>query len=79
MSTIGNVDAVLVVQSHPKDCLACQGEGEMQVAPMRWFRGSLRPAWPVAQIERCPWPYGAAALLAALGVSGSVPDGPGAA
>lgn len=74
---VGNVDAVLVVQPHPKDCPLCVGDLEVKAAPMRWHNGSLRPAWPVARLERCPWPFGADALLSALGVSGSAPGGPG--
>lgn len=77
MTGIGNVSAVLVAQPHPKDCELCGGTREVRVAPMRWLRDGLRPAWPNAKRLPCPWPYGADALLSALGVASSISTGPG--
>jgi hypothetical protein len=75
---VGNVDAAVVVQQHPKDCPLCGGKREVNAAPMRWRAESLRPAWPLSRREVCPWPFGADRLLESLGVdlrASADPDG----
>lgn len=76
---VGNVGAAVVVQSHPHDCPVCGGVREVRVAPMRWLRDGLRPAWPNALKRECPWPFGGDALLDALGVAQAGPEGGDAA
>lgn len=77
MSTIGTV-VVLPLQPHPADCPVCEGDGRVRVSRVRRRLGGEveLPAWPVAQLRPCPWPFGADDLAAWLGLSGSAPDGP---